>query len=300
MRFLVDRDLVDDSYRAYAYFRWVDDVVDDLSNSPAERLAFIKRQRRLIDGLYNGHRPEILQNEESMIVDLISNDSGENSRLRSYIENFLEIIEFDADRKGRLVTDAELRIYSDRLALAVTDAIQYFIRNSHPYPDDEHRISAARAAHVVHMLRDMRKDLPNGYSNIPREYVERSGIELSDVESPAFLDWVRDRIEAAKEDFRLGKRYIDSLDVLRVKIAAHWYCARFERVLRRIEADEYRLRLDYSSRHNFTAWSKMLWIATRITIRHTTIRLGITGHLTITQLQRRISFRHTSSDARAR
>ncbi len=28
IRFLVDRDRVDDAYRAYAYFRWVDDVLE--------------------------------------------------------------------------------------------------------------------------------------------------------------------------------------------------------------------------------------------------------------------------------
>ena len=28
IRFLVDRERVEDAYRAYAYFRWVDDVLD--------------------------------------------------------------------------------------------------------------------------------------------------------------------------------------------------------------------------------------------------------------------------------
>ena len=28
IRFLVDRERVDDAYRAYGYFRWVDDVLD--------------------------------------------------------------------------------------------------------------------------------------------------------------------------------------------------------------------------------------------------------------------------------
>ncbi len=28
-RLMVDKDLVDDCYRAYAYFRWADDIIDD-------------------------------------------------------------------------------------------------------------------------------------------------------------------------------------------------------------------------------------------------------------------------------
>lgn len=33
IRFLVDRARVDDAYRAYGYFRWVDDVLDSDSGS---------------------------------------------------------------------------------------------------------------------------------------------------------------------------------------------------------------------------------------------------------------------------
>ena len=33
IRFLVDRPLVDDAFRAYAYFRWVDDVVDAVAST---------------------------------------------------------------------------------------------------------------------------------------------------------------------------------------------------------------------------------------------------------------------------
>ena len=43
-RFLVDRKLQNDCFRAYAYFRWVDDVIDISAESQEERIAFIKRQ----------------------------------------------------------------------------------------------------------------------------------------------------------------------------------------------------------------------------------------------------------------
>ena len=144
------------------------------------------------------------------------------SGLRSYIANFMAIIEFDAERKGRLVTVDELRSYTDRLALAVTDAIQYFVKNGHPYADDDRRIAGARAAHIVHMLRDMRKDLQEGYYNVPREYLEENDIGPGDMESPAFLRWVKSRAESARKEFRRGKLYIDEMDILRTKIAAHW------------------------------------------------------------------------------
>ncbi len=270
MRLLIDRDLVDDSYRAYAYFRWADDVVDEHLTTREERLAFIRGQKNLIARLYDGERPGDLGLEETMVAELIRHDRQPHSGLRSYIENFLAIIEFDAERKGRRITEEELRTYTDRLALAVTDAIQYFIRNGHPYPEDERRIAGARAAHITHMLRDMREDLPEGYANIPSEYLMEQGIEPEGIESPAFRAWVKSRVEEAREDFRLGKAYIDGLDVLRTKIAARWYCARFEHLLDTIEEDGYRLRSDYNDEKTALRWLQMTGLAARVTLRHLT------------------------------
>ncbi len=50
-RLLVDKDLVDDFYRAYAYFRWADDIIDASSQSNDQHISFIKRQRELIDAV---------------------------------------------------------------------------------------------------------------------------------------------------------------------------------------------------------------------------------------------------------
>jgi phytoene/squalene synthetase len=268
MRLLVDRDLVDDSYRAYAYFRWADDVVDELLKSKEARLAFIRGQRALIEGLYAGRRPDHLKEEEVLIADLIQHDRGPQSGLRSYIENFLAIIEFDAERRGRRISEAELRGYTDRLALAVTDAILYFIRNGHPYPEDARRIAGARAAHITHMLRDLRKDLDAGYANIPTEYLEGHGIRPEDIDSPAFRDWVKARVDQARQEFQAGKEYIDELDVLRTKIAARWYCSRFEHVLDTIEADGYLLRMDYAAKHRALGYLKMAGVAVRVIFQH--------------------------------
>jgi len=88
VRLLVDKDLVDDCYRAYAYFRWADDVIDDSARSSEERLAFIDRQKELIEQLYKGKRPYDMLPEEEIVADLISHDRGENHGLVSFIYNF--------------------------------------------------------------------------------------------------------------------------------------------------------------------------------------------------------------------
>lgn len=267
-RLMVDGDLVDDCYRAYAYFRWADDMVDVSSQSADERIAFMRRQRELIDRLYRKERPDDLTPEEEIVADLISRDREANSGLQSFIRNFLAVIEFDAYRKGRLISQKELTWYSHCLGKAVTDGILYFIGNGHPYPVAGDRYLAATAAHITHMLRDIVLDVPDGFVNIPREYLQAHGISAEDVDSPAFRAWVRERVDLARRYFREGKRYLDELDVLRSKIAGYWYCARFEGVLDVIERDDYVLRAEYHARRKLSTLLKMAWLGVSVTMRH--------------------------------
>jgi phytoene/squalene synthetase len=269
---MVDKGLVNDCYRAYAYFRWADDIVDVSSQSSDERISFIKRQRELIDRLYRNERPDDLTPEEEIIADLISHDEEENSGLQSFIYNFLAVIEFDAYRKGRLISQQELTWYSKSLGKAVTDCIQYFVGHSHPYPTADNHYLAATAAHITHMLRDMVVDTADGYINIPREYLEAHGISPEDVDSPPFRVWAREWVDLARRYFREGKRYLDQLDVLRCKIVGYWYCARFEGVLDVIERDGYILRAEYNERRKLHTWLKMAWLGVSITLRHIACR----------------------------
>jgi phytoene/squalene synthetase len=51
IKLFVDRDLVEDAYRAYAYFRWVDDVLDEHAGAQAEKIA---SSGCLVGGLLSG------------------------------------------------------------------------------------------------------------------------------------------------------------------------------------------------------------------------------------------------------
>jgi phytoene/squalene synthetase len=285
-RLMVDRDLVDDFFRAYAYFRWVDDIIDApaavdaaasaeavasedvASQSDDEHISFIRRQRELIDRLYRNERPDDLTPEEEMVADLISHDRGENSGLQSFIRNMFALIEFDAYRRGRLISQEELTWYSDCLAKSVTDGIQYFVGNGHPYPASEDRYLATIAAHIAHLLRDTSLDTADGFINIPREYLETHGIGPEDLDSPAYQAWVQNRVELARGYFCEGKHYLDDLDVLRCKIVGYWYCARFEGVLDTIERDGYTLRAAYNERRKLSTWLTIAWLGISVTLRH--------------------------------
>ena len=127
VQLFVDRGLVQDAFRAYAYFRWVDDQLDQSDLPPAARLAFAQRQAELIDRCYRGDVPARLSAEERLLADLVRSNPTPNSGLEAYIRNMMAVMAFDAGRRGRWITRAELEQYTRWLAVGVTEALHYFI-----------------------------------------------------------------------------------------------------------------------------------------------------------------------------
>jgi hypothetical protein len=241
---LVDRNRTQDAYRAYAYFRWVDDWLDQTRRDRDDRLTFVRRQQALIDRAYAGTHPRDLTMEEQMVVDLIRTDDEPNSGLRLYIQNMMAVMAFDAERRGRLISARELSEYTHWLAVGVTEALHYFIGHDDPSPRSASRYLAVTAAHITHMLRDTYEDLAAGYFNVPCEYLTAHGIGPSEVHSDAYRAWVQSRVQLARDYFKAGREYLAQVWNVRCRIAGHAYCLQFERVLDAIEREAYWLRCD--------------------------------------------------------
>ena len=272
---LADRPLVDDCLRAYAYFRWADDAIDITLPSEKERTAFIARQKKLIEKLYGSESIPDLCPQEQLLADLIGHDRSSDSGLHSFICNFMAVIEFDSDRTGRLISTDELTTYTDHLATAVMDGLQYFIGNGHPYPRTPERAMAVTGAHITHMLRDMLEDLTSGIVNVPLEAFSAFGISLEDLDNEPFRQWVYGQTKKARQAFMAGQGYINSISVLRCKLAGFWYLARFECILNAIERDGCRLRLDYPERHSPATWLEIVRLGFKVTIEHIAGRLRL-------------------------
>lgn len=261
IRFLADRERVADAYRAYAYFRWVDDILDAESASGSERSALIRRQKSLLESCYVGEPPRHVNPEEKMLVELIRRDKEENSGLQSYLRNMMAVMTFDAERRGRLISQAELNGYTRCLASAVTEAMHYFIGHNCTSPHDETRYLAVAGAHITHMLRDTFDDVQSGYFNIPREILESNHIAPQDVRCNAYRAWVRSRVELARSYFKAGRGYLNRVESRRCRLAGFAYMARFEWLLNTIENEDYCLRSQYSERKSFTGGLRMSWLA---------------------------------------
>ncbi len=121
-----------------------------------------------------------------MLVDLVRRDLEPDSGLQFYLRNMMAVMDFDARRRGRLVSQKELDAYTHHLASAVTEAMHYFIGHCCPSPHDETRYLAVTAAHITHMLRDTYDDVQHGYYNIPRELLEAKRLQPDDLQSPVY------------------------------------------------------------------------------------------------------------------
>ena len=261
IRFLADLDRVADAYRAYAYFRWLDDVIDEEAGSGVERIAFVHRQKSLLESCYSGEIPNDLCIEEWMLVDLIHNDTEKDSGLQTYLRSMMDVMVFDVNRRGRVISQTELHNYSYMLAKAVTEAIYYFIGHDEIVPCHETRYMAVTAAHITHMLRDGLEDIENGYFNIPQEYLQAHGISPQNMNVTAYHEWVCGRVRLARSYFTRGLECTTQIKNLRCRLAIYAYTARFEWLLNAIERDHYCLRSAYPERKSLQAGLWMTWHA---------------------------------------
>ena len=256
--YLTIRWLADPAYRAdafalYAYFRWLDDTVDERLGDRDERLAFVERQRALLVRAAAGARPSGLSPDEALLVGLARPDRPDRAGQRGdavllSLHAMLDVMEFDAQRRGRPVTQQELDDYTEDLAVAVTEALHHCIGHGCRSPHDETRYVAVTGAHVAHMLRDLVEDLDAGYLNVPSELLVDGQLSRDDLLSPELRAWVRDRVALARSCFATGRRCLARAESARCRLAGHAYIARFEWVLDAVEADGYRLRPSYPQR----------------------------------------------------
>jgi phytoene/squalene synthetase len=262
IRFLVEPQRRDAAFCAYAYFRWVDDVLDGHEDEPPEttrtaRISFLERQKALVESCLQGETPAGVNGHEALLIDLLRSPAATTDELRTYVEQMMRVMEFDARRRGRVVSAADLDQYTGWLAMAVTEAMHYFLGGATYQPHDEARYSAVTGAHILHMLRDTYADLGAGYVNIPREVLDANAIGPTDVTADAYREWVRDRSQLARTYLDIGRAYFRRIESWRHRLAGLAYIARFEWLVDRLETEGYVVRPSYDRRANLAVGLKV-------------------------------------------
>jgi phytoene/squalene synthetase len=263
IRFLVDRSRVEDAYRAYAYFRWLDDLLDapdppgPRADAHRARVRLLERQQWLLEVCLHGEAPHDMTPHESMLVELTRHPDTEYGGLESYLRNMMRVMAFDVGRRGRLISAAELDEYTRWLAVAVSDAMHHFIGHGNKPADDEARYRAVSGAHILHMLRDTYEDQRAGYCNVPREVLEAASIEPYDTDSEAYRSWVAERVTLARGHLDAGRSYFARLECRRHRLAGLAYIGRFDWLTDTIAKDGFRLRRRYDDARGYRTLLRM-------------------------------------------
>jgi phytoene/squalene synthetase len=168
------------------------------------------------------------------------------------------VMDFDAKRRGKWVSQMELNEYTRLLASAVTEAMHYFIGHCCYSPHNEARYLAVTAAHITHMLRDTYDDVQAGYFNIPREVLDANHISPNDIHSDAYRAWVKSRVQLARMYFKAGREYLNEVQNPRCRLAGFAYAARFEWLLDTFEREGYLLRPQYEERKSVGTGLRMM------------------------------------------
>lgn len=279
VRRLADRDFRGDGFALYAYFRWLDDQVDEHLPDDRRRLAFVAQQRALLEAALDGRPCSVLRPQEALLLGLVDRDrarrplrpaapSPDGEGLPLCLRSMLDVMQVDAGRRGRAVDAPTLDAYTQSLSVAVTEALHHCIGHGAGATHGADRYVAVRGAHVAHMLRDLVEDVEAGYLNLPAELVRHGAHPLEWVHEPDVRAWVQDRVALARSCFAAGRRSFAAVESRRCRLAGHAYVARFEWVLDAIEHDGYRLRASYPER---ATWRGGVRIAVR------TARSALTG-----------------------
>ena len=185
---------------AYAYARWLDDVVDSGGVPESTKSEIFERQKLILSSYPSVQELRPLSIPESLLCLLLDQDARWGGRMRDSIVETFDTFEFDLARRFRRVRRAELDDYSERMGVSFARSIALLL-GVEGLPTRAELAPLARAGCKTFMLRDLREDLEHGYINIP---LEDDGI----VQDLGLSAWVR------LESKRLTKDYASSFELI--------------------------------------------------------------------------------------
>jgi|WetSurMetagenome_2_1015567.scaffolds.fasta_scaffold56738_2 hypothetical protein len=251
-KYLIPSEKLPYFYCWYAYFRWVDDIADTGNTELSERKLFLSTQIRLVHQLYSitGFN-NTLKNEELFVYELIEFDKRSGSKLEGNISDMLSCIMFDIDRIGQVMNDVRLISFFNLEVLSYLNTFQLFCSNQRTFVviTDSPEGNAGK---WVHILRDFLKDIEEGLLNVTIEDIEKYGLIINNahsyVGSLGYRQWVSQKLEAIKKQFKIGKLQLTEHPSLKYKILVILLCFKYQLYAIEIKHQKYILQLSYKIR----------------------------------------------------
>ncbi|NIM47528.1 MAG: squalene/phytoene synthase family protein [Candidatus Aenigmarchaeota archaeon] len=178
----------------YAYFRWLDDIVDSVRLDPEVVRFKIKREHQFLELLYGEKEtPEELSTEELFLAHLVRFDIQHAKNMQEDIERLLSALEFDAKRHGHICSKEEINRYIENNAIPyINIALKIFDVFDLP---KENLYELGRCGFIIDYINDLKTDIELGYINIPKEELVAYRINLGDFNSAALRQWVQDKLD---------------------------------------------------------------------------------------------------------
>jgi phytoene/squalene synthetase len=184
---------------SYAYFRLVDDFVDDPKTSVAEKREFIERQKNFVKSCWNNSAVEPQTKEEYFVYYFIEYSLQNNlEKLIESIYGMIDSISWDVDRLSGdgVFSEEQLYNYGSMQSESVQNILYYFMSGNDPkeYKHDNLDLSITNTRML--MLRDLEEDIDAGFINISREDVEKYGLNIRDLKKDENLNlWIKDQVQ---------------------------------------------------------------------------------------------------------
>ena len=168
---ILGRDRREAIFAIYAFCRAVDDVADDEGMTREERAQHLSQWRQDIDALYAGKPANVICRALSGPI--------ETYHLKQ--EDFIAVIDgmqMDADGPVIAPTWVELDLYCDRVASAVGRLCVCIFGEPEPRGREVAQ-HLGRALQLTNILRDVHEDGDIGRLYLPRELLQKHGIQYS-------------------------------------------------------------------------------------------------------------------------
>ena len=192
----------------YSYVKCVDYVVDDDVDSE-RALAFLHRQRELLEESYAGPIDRELPSPDNYGQAIFVQDANNGSPLRSCFEDVLDTMEVDVRRRNQILSADELDAHFVKTG---TPGTRYLCRFASPcmrLPSTYLALSSCAYLWADSLI-DVKYDLEHGIVNIPAEDIARFG--LTPAPSDAGLrPWMEERSAIVMQQFREALSETDRL-----------------------------------------------------------------------------------------
>ena len=181
----------------YAYFRWFDDIIDSRKLKGNDINFIVERQKRFLSQLYKEEIPEELSTEELFLAHLVSFDKRYNKNIRKDLETLVDTLEFDSNRRNKLLSNEELNSYIDNNVRPYVNISLAIFNQSHVQKEGIYL--TAKAGFVIDYIYSLRDDINLGYVNISKEDIRNYNINLSDLNSIEIRNWIKDKLNLVKK-----------------------------------------------------------------------------------------------------